>query len=45
MYLAIFNLVEDYSNGNRLNLIEQSNLGDEQIKKAPGILDYLKLEI
>ena len=37
-------LVEDYSNGIKLNLIEQSNLDDEQIKKAPSILDYLKFQ-
>ena len=37
-------LVEDYSNGIKLNLVEQSNLDDEQIKKAPSILDYLKFQ-
>ena len=42
--LAQADLVENYSKGNKLNFTEQLNLDDDQIKKAPGILDYLKFQ-
>ena len=36
------NIVEKYSNGKKIEFIEQKNLSKNQIYKAPGIFDYLR---
>ena len=38
-------IAENYSNGEQPKLIEQINLNNSQVKKAPGIFDYIRFKL
>jgi hypothetical protein len=42
--LAHANIAEDYSKGEKITLVSHSDLNSSQIKKAPGLVDYIRFK-